>query len=49
MTMRDAVRTALESGIRDEDAVLRYVRTVADPAAKPDTVNRYLRALRKTA
>ncbi|MFD9151561.1 hypothetical protein ACFWDF_30715 [Streptomyces diastaticus] len=49
MTMRDAVRTALDSGISDPDAVLRYVRTVADANAKADTVSRYLRTLRRTA
>ena len=43
MTLKDAVRTAKDSGIRDPDAVLRYVRQVADANAKPDTVNRYLR------
>ncbi|MFG3311853.1 protein transporter Sec31 [Streptomyces albidoflavus] len=49
MTMRDAVRTALDSGIDDPDAVLRYVRTVADANAKADTVSRYLRTLRRSA
>lgn len=44
MTVKDAVRTAKDSGIRDPDAVLRYVRQVADANAKPDTVNRYLRS-----
>lgn len=43
MTLKDAVRTAADSGIRDPEAVLRYVRQVADANAKPDTVNRYLR------
>ncbi|MFI1165618.1 protein transporter Sec31 [Streptomyces sp. NPDC020801] len=43
MTVKDAVRTAKDSGIRDADAVLRYVRQVADANAKPDTVARYLR------
>lgn len=43
MTLKDAVRTAKDSGITDPDAVLRYVRKVADANAKPDTVNRYLR------
>ncbi|MFD5631608.1 protein transporter Sec31 [Streptomyces sp. NPDC127072] len=43
MTVKDAVRTATDSGIRDPDAVLRYVHTVADANAKPDTVARYLR------
>jgi hypothetical protein len=43
MTVKDAVRTAKDSGIHDSDAVLRYVRKVADANAKPETVNRYLR------
>jgi hypothetical protein len=43
MTVKDAVRTAKDSGITDPDAVLRYVRKVADANAKPDTVARYLR------
>lgn len=43
MTLKDAVRTAADSGITDPDAVLRYVRTVADANAKPETVARYLR------
>lgn len=49
MTMTDAVRTARDSGIHDSDAVLRYVRKVADANAKPETVARYVRALRKEA
>ncbi|MFP3990670.1 protein transporter Sec31 [Streptomyces sp. E11-3] len=49
MTTRDAVRNAVDSGIRDEDAVLRYVRQVADPDAKLSTVERYLRGLRRSA
>ncbi|MFM9629394.1 protein transporter Sec31 [Streptomyces galilaeus] len=44
MTVKDAVRTAKDSGITDPDAVLRYVHTVADANAKPDTVARYLRS-----
>lgn len=43
MTVKDAVQTARDSGITDPDAVLRYVRTVADANAKPETVGRYLR------
>jgi hypothetical protein len=43
MTVKDAVRTAKDSGIRDPDAVLRYVHTVADANAKLATVERYLR------
>ncbi|MFI0268584.1 protein transporter Sec31 [Streptomyces luteogriseus] len=43
MTVKDAVRTAKDSGITDPDAVLRYVRKVADANAKPETVARYIR------
>ncbi|MFE9921580.1 protein transporter Sec31 [Streptomyces sp. NPDC005774] len=43
MTIKDAVRTALDSGIRDPDRVLAYVRKVADANAKPETVSRYVR------
>lgn len=49
MTITDAVRTAADCGIRDPEAVLRYVRTVADANAKPETVARYVRALRRTS
>jgi hypothetical protein len=49
MTITDAVRTARDSGIQDPDAVLRYVRKVADANAKPETVARYVRAVRKGA
>ncbi|WP_328436930.1 protein transporter Sec31 [Streptomyces sp. NBC_00444] len=42
-SVKQAVLTATDSGIHDPDAVLRYVRQVADANAKPDTVNRYLR------
>ncbi|GAA2457061.1 protein transporter Sec31 [Streptomyces macrosporus] len=49
MTVRDAVRNAADSGITDPDAVLRYVRTVADANAKEETVTRYLRAFRRSA
>lgn len=44
MTVKDAVRTAMDSGIRDPDAVLRYVHQVADANAKAETVGRYLRS-----
>ena len=44
MTVKDAVRTAKDSGITEPNAVLRYVHKVADANAKPDTVNRYLRS-----
>ncbi|MGW2209930.1 protein transporter Sec31 [Streptomyces sp. NPDC001781] len=43
MTIKDAVRTALDSGIREPDRVLAYVRKVADANAKADTVSRYIR------
>ena len=43
MTIKDAVRTALDSGIREPDRVLAYVRQVADANAREDTVNRYIR------
>lgn len=43
--VKDAVRTAVDSGIRDPDAVLRYVQKTADANASPETVSRYLRGL----
>ncbi|GAB2731695.1 protein transporter Sec31 [Streptomyces bullii] len=43
MTIKDAVRTALDSGIREPDRVLAYVRQVADANAREDTVARYIR------
>jgi hypothetical protein len=46
MTIADAVRTAADSGLKDPDAILRYVRTVADANANPETVNRYIRRLK---
>ncbi|MFE6931771.1 protein transporter Sec31 [Streptomyces sp. NPDC057699] len=49
MTIADAVRTALSSGITSPEAVLRYVRKVADANAKEASVERYLRGLRKPA
>jgi hypothetical protein len=49
MTIADAVRTAISCGITDLDAVLRYVRKVADANAKESSVERTLRMLRKTA
>lgn len=49
MTIADAVRTALSSGINSPDAVLRYVRTVADANAKEASVERYIRSLRTPA
>lgn len=49
MTVKDAVRTAADCGITDPDAVLRYVRQVADANAKPATVDRYVRLLSRSA
>lgn len=49
MTITDAVRTALDSGITDPDAVLRYVRQRSDANASTETVGRYLRARRREA
>lgn len=43
MTVKDAVRTALDSGIREPDRVLAYVRKVADANAREETVSRYIR------
>jgi len=43
MTIKDAVRTALDSGIREPDRVLKYVHQVADANAKAATVDRYIR------
>lgn len=45
-TTQDAVRTAWDSGIREPDAVVRYVAEATGKAPSPDTVGRYLRALR---
>jgi hypothetical protein len=49
MTIADAVRTALSCGITSPEAVLRYVRTVADANAKEESVTRTLRMLRKAS
>lgn len=49
MTVKDAVRTAVDSGISNPDSVLRYVHQRADANASEDTVNRYLRLYRKGA
>lgn len=49
MTMADAIRTALSCGINDPDAVIRYVRKVADANAKEESIRRTLRELRRTA
>lgn len=49
MTIADAVRTALSCGFEDPDAVVRYVRKVADANAKEDSILRTLRMARRTA
>lgn len=46
VTTKDAVRIAWDSDIRDDDAVIRYVAKATGTAPSPDTVRRYLRALR---
>lgn len=46
LTMKDAVRTAWDSGIRDENAVRRTVSKALGRPVSPDTVSRYLRALK---
>ncbi|MEE4598244.1 protein transporter Sec31 [Streptomyces sp. DSM 41524] len=48
-SVREAVRTAYASGIEDPAKVLAYVHKVADPDARPDTVDRYLRGIRRSA
>lgn len=49
MTIADAVRMAVSCGITAPDAVLRYVRQVADANAKETSVERTLREVRRTA
>lgn len=49
MTMTEAIRKAISSGITDPPAVLRYVRKVVDANAKEESVLRILRELRRTA
>ncbi|UDM00062.1 protein transporter Sec31 [Streptomyces longhuiensis] len=46
LTMKDAVRIAWDADIREPDAVRRYVGKAMGKPASPDTVERYLRALR---
>ncbi|WP_028814439.1 hypothetical protein [Streptomyces flavidovirens] len=43
---KDAVRIAWDAGFRDKDSATRYVAKVTGKAPSPDTVDRYLRALR---
>lgn len=49
MTVKDAVRTAVDSGITGPESVLRYVRKRADANASEATVDRYLRLYRRGA
>ncbi|MEV2249386.1 protein transporter Sec31 [Streptomyces sp. NPDC050147] len=49
MTIADAVRMAVSCGVIAPDAVLRYVRQVADANAKESSVERTLREVRKGA
>ncbi|MGW4300404.1 protein transporter Sec31 [Streptomyces sp. NPDC004646] len=46
VSTKDAVRIAWDAGVRDESEVVRYVAKVIGKAPSPDTVGRYLRALR---
>ncbi|NUO43755.1 MAG: protein transporter Sec31 [Streptomyces sp.] len=46
VSTKDAVRIAWDSDVRDRDAVIRYVAKATGRAPSPDTVDRYLRALR---
>lgn len=49
MTIADAVRMAVSCGVTAPDAVLRYVRQVADANAKESSVERTLREVRRGA
>jgi len=46
VTTKGAVQDAWDSGIRERDAVIRTVAKATGRAPSPDTVDRYLRALR---
>lgn len=46
LNTKDAVRIAWDSDIREPDAVRRYVNKATGKPASPDTIERYLRALR---
>ncbi|WP_432164883.1 protein transporter Sec31 [Streptomyces sp. bgisy031] len=46
LNTKDAVRIAWDSGLQDRDAVARYVGKATGKAPSPETVERYLRALR---
>jgi hypothetical protein len=49
LTTKDAVRTAWESGIRDRDAVLHDAAQRLGRPVSPDSVDRYLRDLKRGA
>ncbi|MFF4369649.1 protein transporter Sec31 [Streptomyces sp. NPDC001594] len=46
-SVRQAVETAWHSGMADGASILAYVHRVADPRARQDTVDRYLRDIRR--
>lgn len=46
VTAKDAVRTAWEAGFRDEDAIRRTASAALGRPLSPDTVARYVRALK---
>lgn len=46
LTTKDAVRTAWDSGIRDEDQIRRAASKALGRPVSPDTVGRYVRALK---
>ncbi|MFG3349524.1 protein transporter Sec31 [Streptomyces sp. NPDC048018] len=46
LTTKDAVRTAWDSGLRDEDQIRRAASGALGKAISPDTVSRYVRALK---
>lgn len=46
LNTKSAVRIAWDSGIRDDEAAVRYVAKVTGKAPSPDTVARYMRLLR---
>ncbi|MFD7093374.1 protein transporter Sec31 [Streptomyces xanthophaeus] len=47
-SVRQAVETAWSSGMADTTSILKYVHETVDPDARPDTVDRYLRDIRRT-
>ncbi|TGZ14720.1 hypothetical protein DV517_62030 [Streptomyces sp. S816] len=47
LTTKDAVRTAWDSGIRDDAEAVRYVAKTTRTAPSPDTVARYMRLFRR--